>query len=125
MKIHQNKPFEEGYHAITELNGKCSDMMMDFGILKLKNNTTFEDTKELERIYVLLYGEIQVTYNGKTVTAKRHSFLDDDLWCLDMPKNGDVKITRLPCCAQRTKEIFRLSSAAEMQSPRRFAVRDT
>lgn len=95
MKIHQNKPFEEGYHAITELNGKCSDMMMDFGILKLKNNTTFEDTKELERIYVLLYGEIQVTYNGKTVTAKRYSFLDDDLWCLDMPKNGDVKITGL------------------------------
>ena len=131
MKIHQNKPFEEGYHAITELNGKCSDMMMDFGILKLKNNTTFEDTKELERIYVLLYGEIQVTYNGKTVTVNVIAFwtMTFGVWiCLKtvmLKSRVWLKTARLPCCAQRTKEIFRLSSAAEMQSPRRFAVRDT
>lgn len=92
MRLHQETPFREGYQAITELNGKHSDMMMDFGILKLNEGTTFQDNAPLERVYVLLYGEIRVTYNGVEVTASRKSFLDDDLWCLNMPRTGDVTI---------------------------------
>lgn len=58
MRLHQGKPFEAGYQAITELDGKHSEMLMDFGILKLTAGMEFTDEKPLERVFVLLYGEI-------------------------------------------------------------------
>ena len=93
MRIQQKEPFKAGYQAITELHGKHSDMMMDFGVLKLKPGTEFEDQLMLERAYLLMYGEIEVTFEGRTVRAKRKSFLDDDLWCLNVPEGVTVKIT--------------------------------
>ena len=35
MRIHQQEPFSTGYHAITERNGKHSEMLMDFGIFEI------------------------------------------------------------------------------------------
>ena len=93
MRIQQKEPFKTGYNAITELNGKHSDMMMDFGILKLEKGTQFEEECSLERAYLLICGEIEVSFEGKTVKARRESFLDDDLWCLNVAAGVKVKIT--------------------------------
>lgn len=92
MRLHQTTPYQTGYNSITECNGKHSEMMMDFGILKLAASDSFSDEQPLERVYVLLYGEIEVTYAGTTVKAVRESFLDDDLWCLNVPKETHVEI---------------------------------
>lgn len=93
MRLQQTKPFEVGYDSITELNGKHKEMMMDFGILKLDNGTKFEDSKELERVFLLLYGEIEVCWNGEIVRISRETYLDDNVWCLNVPKNVSVTIT--------------------------------
>lgn len=69
MRIHQQEPFSTGYHPITQLDGKHKEMLMDFGILKLSADMEFEDDKPLERVFVLLYGEIEIEFNGETVRA--------------------------------------------------------
>ena len=40
---------------------------MDFSILKISADMEFEDNLPLERVFVLLYGEIEVEFNGKIV----------------------------------------------------------
>ncbi|OOB79559.1 MAG: 5-deoxyglucuronate isomerase [Epulopiscium sp. Nele67-Bin002] len=92
MKIKQNGDFNVGYNAITEHNGKFSEMLMDFGILKLAKGTTHDDNTPLEKIYLLLYGEIEVEWENEKVTVKRDSFLDDDFWAINTNKNVGIKI---------------------------------
>lgn len=80
MRLKQNGPFKVGYNSITEINGKHSDMLMDYGVLKLAKSTLYKDNADLERVILLMYGEIEVSFNGETYIAKRKSFLDDDFW---------------------------------------------
>jgi 5-deoxy-glucuronate isomerase len=95
MRIKQDKPFATGYNQITSLAGDHQDMMMDFGILKLSSGLEFNDDYPLERIFVLLYGEIEVFYSDRNEIASRESFLDDNLWCLNVPTGVTVRIVGL------------------------------
>jgi 5-deoxy-glucuronate isomerase len=71
MRIRQKEPFGVGYNSITEQNGKHSDMMMDFGILKLGANTKYEDDAKLEKVYLLLYGEVKVVCGENSYTGRQ------------------------------------------------------
>lgn len=93
MRIQQKTPFLTGYNSITEINGKHSEMLMDYGILKLNKGTEFSDEASLERVVILVYGEIEVEYQDKKIKAKRDSYLDDDFWAVNLPQNIPVKIT--------------------------------
>ncbi|WP_010167048.1 5-deoxy-glucuronate isomerase [Candidatus Epulonipiscium viviparus] len=95
MKLKQDQPFAVGYNSITELDGKHSEMLMDYGILKLEAGTVFSDAKPLEKVFLLMYGEIEVTFNGETHVGKRSCYLNDDVWVLNVPKDVDVVITGL------------------------------
>ena len=92
MRLHQKEPFTAGYQSITELDGKHSEMLMDFGILKLTAGMEFTDEKPLERVFVLLYGEIEVEFGGKTVKGVRATYTDDTIWSVNLPKNVPVKL---------------------------------
>lgn len=91
MRLHQTKPFEAGYQSITELSGKHPEMLMDFGILKLTDGMEFKDDQPLERVFVLLYGEIEVEFDDKAVKATRQTYTNDTIWSINLPK--DVGIT--------------------------------
>ena len=92
MRLHQPKEFAVGYTSITELNGKHSDMMMDFGILKMTPDMVFTDDQPLERVFVLLYGEVELEYNGQTVHAKRETYTNDTIWSINLPKNVSITL---------------------------------
>lgn len=92
MKIAQKHDFEPGYTAITALDGDHSQMLMDFGILRLNEGMEFTDDKPLERAFVLLYGQIEVTYNGQTVCGTRATYTDDTIWCVNLPKGVSATI---------------------------------
>lgn len=92
MRIQQKEPFKIGYNGITEMNGKHKEMLMDYGILKLTQGTQFKDSKQLERVVILVYGEIKVTFNSQTYHAKRNDFLDNDFWAVNLPKGMKVEI---------------------------------
>ncbi|MDP0493778.1 MAG: 5-deoxy-glucuronate isomerase [Fusobacterium sp. JB021] len=92
MKIQNKEGFKTGYNSITEINGKCSDMLMDYGILKLEKGTVHNDKEQLERVVYLIYGEIEVSFNGEKYIAKRESFLDDNFWAVNLPEGMEVEI---------------------------------
>jgi len=91
MKIRGKKEFNSGYNGIVE---ECSGpMLMDFGILKIGCNQTHEDREQKERVFLLLYGEAIFEWEDKKVRAARKNFLDDDVWCLNIPEGVELKIT--------------------------------
>lgn len=92
MKIKQEKEFSYGYNSITEMNGKHSDMLMDFGILKMKKNQEFKEENDLERAYLLLFGKIEVKWDDKVETISRDNCFDSNPFCLHVSPNTNVEI---------------------------------
>lgn len=97
MRLQQEKEeFEFGYTVITEYDGIHSEMMMDYGVLKLNKGMDFkEERTHLERVYLLMYGEVEITYGDKTIVAKRESYLNDNIWCINVAKDVPVSIKGL------------------------------
>ncbi len=93
MKLKAKGQFQPGYNMITEYNGHCKEMMMDFGILKMSKGTTHDDNTELEKIYLLLYGEVEIEWENQKRVLKRGSFLDDDFIALNVNKTVAIKVT--------------------------------
>lgn len=93
MRIRQNGDFEWGYNAITSLTEKHKEMMMDYGVLKLRAGMEYEDAADLEKVYLILSGHIVVECSGKQYEVKRESVLDDDFWLIDVPALETVKVT--------------------------------
>ncbi len=94
MRLRQeNTEFNIGYNTITQCDGIHSEMMMDFGVLKLTTDGAYTDDRtHLERVYLLMYGEVEITYGDKTIVAKRGSYLNDNIWCLNVPQGVAVSI---------------------------------
>jgi 5-deoxy-glucuronate isomerase len=105
MEIRQEQPFNYGYNSITELNGKHSDMLMDFGILKMKDAQVEVDTQPLEKAYLLLFGKVQFNWDDQEVVVERDNCFDTNPYCLHVPPTTDVKVA---CLDQDTEiAVFR------------------
>ena len=95
-RLHQTEDFALGYNCITDLEKKHPEMLMDFGILKLSKDMVFQDDRpNLERVYLLIYGKVEVTYDGETVSAERRSYLNENIWCINVPKGGSLSVKGL------------------------------
>lgn len=92
MRLKQREPFADGYNSITELKGKHSDMLMDFGILELVQGEGYQDDAQLEKVIILLSGEIEVKFQDEMVKVKRDNCFDDNLWCLNTDRNTSYEI---------------------------------
>lgn len=95
MKIRQESPITPGYHEITTLDGAHQSMLMDFGILRMIPGLSYQDDYALERVFILLYGQIEIHWADQTQTVSRESYLDDHLWCLNVPSDIPVQIVGL------------------------------
>ncbi len=94
MVIKQKQEFHYGYNAITEEFGKYSNMMMDFGILRLakaQSETLFSETKEIA--VLLLQGEVVLEWEGNKKEIKRTSFFDEKPFALHVCKGVEIKVT--------------------------------
>ena len=93
MVIHQKDVFQYGYNSITELEGKNSDMRLDFGIIRVKEGFSYENQESKERAILLIEGEVTLEWNGNKKTIKRDSCFDENPICLHLPKDMKVTIT--------------------------------
>lgn len=84
------EPYNPGYNAITEIDGKNRDMQMDFGIISLEAGGTYESECHKERTFLLIQGAITYSWEGQEVSVTRVSCFDEKPWCLHVPK--DVKV---------------------------------
>ena len=95
-KQYENGPkeFPFGYTPLAERDGKHSQMLMDFGVLRLRKGETHEDhSPQDERAYLLVYGEVTLEWDGQSQTIARDNCFDVPPYVLHVPKGVDVKIT--------------------------------
>jgi len=93
MIIKNKDGFTQGYNGITDMDGKDQDIMMDFGILKLSNGSTYSDGSQKEKAILLINGEVELEWDGKKKVIKRGSNIDDNPWTLNVSSYTNVKIT--------------------------------
>ena len=99
MLISRNQePFPVGYTSITEVDGAHSDMLMDFGILKLQEGGNVSDREpEKERAYLLMTGSVRFEWGnpGESQEVTRGSLLDEEPTVLHVAAGTPVTITSL------------------------------
>lgn len=95
MRIRQQKKFEYGYNSITETDGKYSDMLMDFGVLRLDTDEKIVDRDSKERAFLLITGEVEFEWEDCRVIAARASCFDEAPWCLHVPSGVSVRISSI------------------------------
>jgi 5-deoxy-glucuronate isomerase len=93
MKVPNTKPYANGYNSIVEMDGKYSEMKMDFGMLMLTACKTFECDTGKERAIILIAGKVVFEWEDRKVTAERGLWKDENPWCLSVPKDVKIKIT--------------------------------
>jgi len=94
MKISQDKPreFESGYNEIISKE-EHQDILMDFGILKLNKDQVEVNSEDLERIYLIIKGDVLLSWNDQEAKIERPTFTDDGPWALHVPPKLEVKLT--------------------------------
>lgn len=94
--MHQNlipaRPFTDGYNAIVT-NGEAPDMLMDFGIIVLQNGQTWQSDVDLERVILLIQGDVTLEYGDESKRVERGNCFDFAPWVLSVPAGTAVKIT--------------------------------
>jgi 5-deoxy-glucuronate isomerase len=93
MKVPNTKPYKLGYNSIIEMDGKFSEMMMDFGILMMNKGLVYENEEEKERAFLLIGGKAEFEWEGQKELAIRGRWKDENPWCLSVPRGVKVKIT--------------------------------
>lgn len=87
------REFEFGYTSIAELNGKRSEMLMDFGIARLAAGEQYACGSMHERAFLLVYGEVKLEWGDKSAQISRANCFDVAPWALHVPQGVMVKIT--------------------------------
>ncbi len=93
--IIKNQIKNNGYTAITEEDGINSEMLLDFGILRLKAGDTWTCEEPKERAWLLIKGHIRYGWGNEKADAKRNSCLDENPVTLHVPKDLKVNIQAL------------------------------
>lgn len=104
-----------GYTPMAEMDGLNADLRMDFGVLRLRKGERFEDSRPLEKAYLLVYGAVRLAWGGETADVERANCFDTSPVVLHVPSDVNVSVEALgedcELCVTRT------------DNPRGFAAR--
>ncbi len=92
MVVRNEKNMKSGYTAITEENGKHSEMLLDFGLLNLKAGEEWTCEEQKERAWLLIRGNAVFEWEGKSEEVTRRSCFDENPSVLHVPQGVKVKI---------------------------------
>ncbi len=81
-----------GYTAIAEMGGKHADMLMDFGVLRLRKGESYHEEQPLEKAYLLVTGKVALRWEGKEHIGYRVNCFDAPPIALHVCKNVAVEI---------------------------------
>ena len=118
MIVKKETEFRKGYHPITELNGKHSEMLLDFGILTLHKGDEWSCDLNLERAWLLVKGSVEFVWERKRQNAKRFSCFDESPSVLHVPARVSVTIKAIEdseLCVERS--VNEKSFASTYYSP--------
>ncbi|MGH0052583.1 MAG: 5-deoxy-glucuronate isomerase [Sphaerochaetaceae bacterium] len=92
MIVQKEKAFDWGYTAVTSLEGPHSDMLLDFGILRLKAGERISCSLPLERAWMLLKGKVAFSWPEGSSTGERESCIDETPVVLHAPSSVTINI---------------------------------
>ena len=87
--------FPFGYTAIAEENGVHSNMLMDFGVLRLEAAQVFEECQKKECAYLLVNGRVEMIWENQRIEMSRKNCFDESPWVLHTPSGTKVTIRGL------------------------------
>ena len=90
-KIKNRDGFKPGYTEVVSEKDN-PEMLMSFGILKLMKGDEFSNSDNLERIFVLLNGKVELSWEGNTEILERENLYDHKPFTLNISKGLKVKI---------------------------------
>jgi 5-deoxy-glucuronate isomerase len=77
--------FPGGYTPICDTDESNSDMLVDFGILKLAAGELYTNEDEKERAFLLINGKVEIELEGISWVIERHSLLDESPSVVHLP----------------------------------------
>lgn len=84
---------DKGLKTLCETNGKHSDMLMNIYVKRFEENETFDVFNEkCETAFLILYGEVEVSWNGRTEKMVRETPFVKASYCLHVPKGVKVSL---------------------------------
>ena len=104
-----------GYTPVTEMDGRNREMLMDFGILRLREGESFRDDRPLEKAYLLVNGAARFEWDGQAHEAYRANCFDVSPTALHVSRATAVTLT----CTRGECEIDILRT----DNPEPFAAR--
>lgn len=82
--------FSKKYNAIISADDKRA--LMHFGVISLKNGDAYANAEQMERVFMLIEGDVTLEYQGINRRFKRGSFLDENPVCLHLPRGMGAAI---------------------------------
>ena len=95
MIVKNEKGFNPGYTSIAEQHGKNSEMLFDFGILKLDAGKKEHSSETKERAWLLIQGKVLFEWEGNSRKGERFSCFDEAPIVLHVSNDVEVTITAL------------------------------
>jgi 5-deoxy-glucuronate isomerase len=93
--IIKNRDFSYGYNTILRMDDTNNDTQMDYGIIILKKNDSYEEEDEKEKAWLLIRGKVAFEWGNKRVAAERKSILDENPCCLHIPGKLKIRVTSM------------------------------
>ena len=67
-----------GYTTLSDMHGVHAEMLMDFGVLRLRRGETWTETQPLEKAYLLVSGKVRFSWENQQHEEERAN-------CFDVP----------------------------------------
>ena len=84
---------EKNERILCEMNGKHSDMLMNIKVKKFQKNEKFTlCDNECETAFLILSGDVNITWDGETKNMHRDNPFVKATYCLHVPKDTEVVI---------------------------------
>ena len=93
MVVRNAGGFSYGYSGITEIGGRHSEALMDFGIVRLRAGESHQSSSGRERALLILSGTLDLSWDGRTTRVSRGSYFDEAPWCLSLSAGSEALLT--------------------------------
>ncbi|MBR5679279.1 MAG: 5-deoxy-glucuronate isomerase, partial [Clostridia bacterium] len=93
IKARGEHPF--GLRWLARMDGAHADMLMDFGVYRMKRGDVWEEAAPLEKAALLVYGEVKFEWAGQEHTEYRENCFDVPPTALHADRETAVRITCL------------------------------
>ena len=99
IKAHGAHPF--GLKWLAKMDGPHADMLMDFGVYRMKKGDAWEEPAGLEKAVLLVYGEVTFEWGEQSHTENRANCFDVPPTALHADRNTSVRVV----CRSEEAEI--------------------